>query len=290
MDPSSRLVVPACIRFLVFSAQLCILTRNIPHNAGRNPLFRESLGAKPHLLLLNKMDLADLTDKQKILKQLELEGTQKVIFTNCVKDENIDKVVPMATEVIQSSNRFQRTETLGYCIMVIGVPNVGKSSVINAIRRQHLKKGKASRVGATPGITRAVLSRIQVCDKPPIYLLDTPGILTPQVETIENGMKLALCGTILDHLVGEEILADYLLYTLNKFKQFSYVERYGLEAPSDDIESVLKRIAIKLGKTQKVKAITGVGNVNITVPNYSVAAYEFIRTFRKGVLGKVMLD
>lgn len=231
--------------------------------SGRNPLFQDSLGAKPHLLLLNKMDLADLTEKQ---------------------------VVPMATEVIQSSNRFQRTETLGYCIMVIGVPNVGKSSVINAIRRQHLKKGKASRVGAMPGITRAVLSRIQVCDKPPIYLLDTPGILTPQVETIENGMKLALCGTILDHLVGEEILADYLLYTLNKFKQFSYVERYGLEAPSDDIESILKRIAIKLGKTKKVKAITGVGNVNITVPNYSVAAYDFIRTFRKGVLGKVMLD
>ncbi|XP_078498885.1 mitochondrial ribosome-associated GTPase 1 isoform X2 [Lissotriton helveticus] len=227
---------------------------------------------------------------ERIMNELEHQGIKKVIFTNCVKDENIDKLVPMATEVIQSSNRFQRTETLGYCIMVIGVPNVGKSSVINAIRRQHLKKGKASRVGAMPGITRAVLSRIQVCDKPPIYLLDTPGILTPQVETIENGMKLALCGTILDHLVGEEILADYLLYTLNKFKQFGYVERYGLEVPSDDIESVLKRIAIKLGKTQKVKAITGVGNVNITVPNYSVAAYDFIRTFRKGVLGKVMLD
>ncbi|XP_078498883.1 mitochondrial ribosome-associated GTPase 1 isoform X1 [Lissotriton helveticus] len=258
--------------------------------SGRNPLFQESLGTKPHLLLLNKMDLADLTEKQRIMNELEHQGIKKVIFTNCVKDENIDKLVPMATEVIQSSNRFQRTETLGYCIMVIGVPNVGKSSVINAIRRQHLKKGKASRVGAMPGITRAVLSRIQVCDKPPIYLLDTPGILTPQVETIENGMKLALCGTILDHLVGEEILADYLLYTLNKFKQFGYVERYGLEVPSDDIESVLKRIAIKLGKTQKVKAITGVGNVNITVPNYSVAAYDFIRTFRKGVLGKVMLD
>ncbi|XP_069467242.1 mitochondrial ribosome-associated GTPase 1 isoform X2 [Ambystoma mexicanum] len=258
--------------------------------SGRNPLFRESLGIKPHMLLLNKMDLAVLTEKQRICNHLKHQGINKVIFTDCVKDENIDQVVPIITEAIHSSDRFQRNETLGYCVMVIGVPNVGKSSLINAIRRQHLKKGKASKVGAMPGITRAVLSKIQVCDKPPIFLLDTPGILTPQVETIENGMKLALCGTILDHLVGEEILADYLLFTLNKYQQFSYVERYGLKAPSDDVESVLKRIALKLGKTQKVKAITGVGNVNITVPNYHAAAFDFIRTFRKGLLGKVMLD
>ncbi|XP_029465461.1 mitochondrial ribosome-associated GTPase 1 isoform X1 [Rhinatrema bivittatum] len=288
--------------------------------SGRNPLFHENLGIRPHLLLLNKMDLADLTEKQRILSNLMRHGIKNVIFTNCVKDENVKKVVPLITELIQASDRYQRAEALDYCIMVIGVPNVGKSSLINALRRCHLRKGKASRVGGEPGITRAVLSKIQlrcqlhqnmqksfykfreddchdnsyqfenVSERPPMFLLDTPGVLSPRIATIETGLKLALCGTILDHLVGEDVIADYLLYTLNKKQQFSYVERYALGEPCDDIESVLKRIAIKLKKTQKVKAITGVGDINMIMPNYPAAAYDFIRTFRKGDLGKVMLD
>ncbi|KAG1927125.1 mitochondrial ribosome-associated GTPase [Pimephales promelas] len=174
--------------------------------------------------------------------------------------------------------------------MVIGVPNVGKSSLINAVRRTYLKKGKASKVGGEPGITKAVLTKIQVCDRPIIHLLDTPGVLPPKIENIETGMKLALCGTILDHLVGEDIIADYLLFSLNRLERFSYVERYNLEEPCDDIQHVLKCIAVKLGKTKRVKAITGVGNITVQMPDYSAAAYDFIRAFRKGELGKVMLD
>lgn len=260
--------------------------------SGRNPVFQDSLGIKPHLLVLNKMDLADLTGKQHILSSLHRKGVKNVIFTDCFKerDENVRKIIPLITELIQGSQRYQRSESPEYCVMVIGVPNVGKSSLINAMRRLHLKKGKASRVGGEPGITRAVLSRIQVCDRPPVYLLDTPGVMSPKIERLETGMKLAVCGTILDHLVGEDIIADYLLYTLNKHQQFSYVDHYELGEASDDIQTVLKKIAVKLGKTQKMTAITGVGNINITMPNYSAAAYDFIRAFRKGTLGKVMLD
>ncbi|CAH2321635.1 mitochondrial ribosome-associated GTPase 1, partial [Pelobates cultripes] len=69
-----------------------------------------------------------------------------------------------------------------------------------------------------------------------------------------------------------------------------YVEKYGLDGPCPDIEGLLKKIALKLGKTQKVKALTGVGDVNITVPNYSAAAYDFIRTYRRGELGQMTLD
>ncbi|MBN3294935.1 MTG1 GTPase, partial [Amia calva] len=264
---------------------------NIPLS-GRNPLFQESLHIRPHLLVLNKMDIADLSNKQNVLKQLAKQGVKNVVFTDCLrqKDENVKKVVPMVTELIKSSSRFHRTEDSNYCLMVIGVPNVGKSSLINAIRRMNLKKGKASRVGGEPGITRAVLTKIQVCERPLVYLLDTPGVLPPRIENIETGMKLALCGTILDHLVGEDVIADYLLYTLNRLEKFSYVDKYELEEPSDDIQHILKRIAVKLGKTQRVKAITGVGEVTLTVPNYTAAAYDFIRAFRRGELGRVMMD
>ncbi|XP_072881784.1 mitochondrial ribosome-associated GTPase 1 isoform X2 [Hemitrygon akajei] len=260
--------------------------------SGRNPIFKETMNVRPHLLVLNKMDIADLTDKQRILKQLEEQGVQNVLFTNCLQDRDvhIKQIVPTVVDLIQKSNRYHRTENMEYCLMVIGVPNVGKSSLINAMRRMYLKKGKASRVGGVPGITRAVLTKIQVCERPIVFLLDTPGVFSPHIESVEVGLKLALCGTILDHLVGEEVIADYLLFTLNKHQKFDYVERYQLGEPCDDLQTVLKKIAVKLGKTQKVKAITGVGNVNILMPNYNAAAYDFIRTFRKGDLGKVMLD
>ncbi|CDQ83503.1 unnamed protein product [Oncorhynchus mykiss] len=238
------------------------------------------------------MDLADLSAKHMILKQLERHGVKKVLFTDCLRqrDDNVKKLVPMVTELIESQPRFHREENTNFCLMVIGVPNVGKSSLINALRRTNLKKGRGSKVGGEPGITKAVLTRIQVCERPIIHLLDTPGVLPPKIQSLETGMKLALCGTILDHLVGEDIMADYLLFSLNRLEKYSYVERYDLSEPSDDIQQVLKRIAVKLGKTQRVKAITGVGNITLTVPNYTAAAYDFIRAFRKGELGRVMLD
>ncbi|KAM8783003.1 mitochondrial ribosome-associated GTPase 1 isoform 2-T2 [Rhynchonycteris naso] len=258
--------------------------------AGRNPLFQETLGIKPHLLVLNKMDLADLKEQQKIIQHLEGEGLKNIIFTNCIKDENIKQVIPVVTELVGSSYRYHRGENVEFCIMVIGVPNVGKSSLINSLRRQHLRKGKATRVGSEPGITRAVMSRIQVCERPLMFLLDTPGVLAPRIESVETGLKLALCGTVLDHLVGEETLADYLLYTLNRHQLFGYVKHYDLGEACDDVESVLKRVAVRLGKTQKVKVLTGTGDVNVVQPSYPAAARDFLRTFRSGLLGPVMLD
>ncbi|XP_052568978.1 mitochondrial ribosome-associated GTPase 1 isoform X2 [Peromyscus californicus insignis] len=231
--------------------------------SGRNPLFQELLGLKPHLLVLNKMDLADLTEQQ---------------------------IIPKVTELIRCSYRYHRAENLEYCVMVVGVPNVGKSSLINSLRRQHLRTGKAARVGGEPGITRAVTSRIQVCERPLIFLLDTPGVLAPRIESVETGLKLALCGTVLDHLVGEETMADYLLYTLNRHGLFGYVQHYGLASASDHIEWVLKNVAVKLRKTRKVKVLTGTGDVNVIQPDYAMAARDFLRTFRSGLLGQVMLD
>ncbi|KAM9197963.1 mitochondrial ribosome-associated GTPase 1 isoform 2-T2 [Dugong dugon] len=207
--------------------------------SGRNPLFQETLGLKPHLLVLNKMDLADLREQKKILQHLEGEGLKNVIFTNCVKDENIRQIIPTVTELIESSYRYHRGE---------------------------------------------------VCERPLVFLLDTPGVLAPRIESVEMGLKLALCGTVLDHLVGEETMADYLLYTLNRHQLFGYVQHYGLDGACDNVESVLKRVALKLGKTQKVKVLTGTGNVNVMQPNYTAAAGHFLRAFRSGLLGPVMLD
>ncbi|XP_047393846.1 mitochondrial ribosome-associated GTPase 1 isoform X2 [Sciurus carolinensis] len=266
------------------------LTTVLAAAGGRNPLFRETLGLKPHLLVLNKMDLADLTEQQKIEQHLAGEGLKHVIFTNCIKDENVKQIIPKVTELVGSSYRYHRAENLDCCVLVVGIPNVGKSSLINSLRRQHLRTGKAARVGGEPGITRAVMSRVQVCERPLIFLMDTPGVLAPRIESVETGLKLALCGTVLDHLVGEETMADYLLYTLNRHQLLGYVQHYGLDSACDDIEHVLKRVAVRLGKTRKVKVLTGTGDVNVVQPNYSAAACDFLRAFRSGCFGPVMLD
>ncbi|XP_078461686.1 mitochondrial ribosome-associated GTPase 1 isoform X2 [Lampetra planeri] len=190
--------------------------------SGRNLPLQEDLSVRPHLLVLNKMDLADMTQKQRVLQELEKRGVSNVLFTNCADETSFSlrKVVPAVSNLIELSPRFNRVEEQDYSLMVIGIPNVGKSSFINALRRRHLKRGKASKVGGEPGITKAVLTRIQVCQQPQIYLLDTPGVMSPRIKNVEVGMKLALCGTILDHLVGEDAIADYLLFSLNKHQLF----------------------------------------------------------------------
>ncbi|NXD78379.1 MTG1 GTPase, partial [Halcyon senegalensis] len=256
--------------------------------SGRNPMLQEVLGIRPHVLVLNKMDLAD-PHRQTVSTKAGLGGWGPVGCCRQVPAMPLP-IVPLVAKLVGMSPRYHRAENTEYSILVIGVPNVGKSSLINSLRRLHLKKGKATAVGGEPGVTKAVLTRIQVCEKPLMYLVDTPGVLPPKLGDVETGMKLALCGAIRDHLVGEDIMADYLLYTLNKQQQFGYTQRYGLDEACDDIEAVLRHVALTQGRTQKVKVLTGTGNVNVTMLNYPAAAYEFLRDFRAGHLGRVTLD
>ncbi|NWS68536.1 MTG1 GTPase, partial [Crotophaga sulcirostris] len=253
--------------------------------SGRNPLLQEALGIRPHVLVLNKMDLAD-PRRQSVSASCCQPRHSTAVTALCVSLQ----IIPLVAELVGNSPRYHRAESTEYSIMVIGVPNVGKSSLINSLRRLHLKKGKATAVGGEPGVTKAVLNRIQVSEKPLMYLVDTPGVLPPRLGDVETGMKLALCGAIRDHLVGEDIMADYLLYALNKQQQFGYVQRYGLAEACDDIEALLRRVALTQGRTQKVKVLTGTGNVNVTMLNYPAAAYKFLRDFRAGLLGRVTLD
>ncbi|NWY05831.1 MTG1 GTPase, partial [Nothoprocta ornata] len=225
--------------------------------SGRNPRLHEALGIRPHVLVLNKMDLADPRRQPEEGNAARGAPRARGRAPSPPARAASLQIVPLVAQLVSSSPRYERAENVDYCIMVIGVPNTGKSSLINSLRRLHLKKGKATAVGGEPGITRAVLTRIQVCEEPLMYLVDTPGVLPPRLEDVETGMKLALCGAIRDHLVGEDVMADYLLYTLNRQRQFSYVQRYGLPEACDDIEQVLKRVALALGRTHKVKVLTG---------------------------------
>ncbi|KAF5274359.1 hypothetical protein FQA39_LY07239 [Lamprigera yunnana] len=257
--------------------------------SGRNLDFKYKIsGIKPHILVINKMDLINPVLIPKIKQKLSNECPY-VIFTNCKdqKCKGVKSIFPLAQKLIANSDRYNRANEDDNCIMIIGIPNVGKSSLVNTLRNRFLKMGNAAPVGAKPGMTRSVMNKIKISENPLCYMLDTPGILTPSVTSVEAGLKLALCATIEDHLVGEEIIADYLLYWLNKNKMFQYVDVLKLEAPTDDILKVLTEISIRHNKFLKVRDCT---NTYIIKPNVTESAHLMIQSFRNGSLGKLMLD
>ncbi|XP_045453055.1 mitochondrial GTPase 1 [Melitaea cinxia] len=258
---------------------------------GRNPIFTSTMtGAKPHILVLNKKDLTVQSLIPKIKDQLTAkEGIENVIFTNS-KDQHcrgLKSLRPRMVDIIKNSNRYNRSEELDYSVMIIGVPNVGKSSLINMLRSRNMNLKHALPVGAVAGITRSVMTRIKINNDPKIFMLDTPGILEPSVKNIEMGLKLALCASLQDHLVGEEIIADYLLYWLNKHGKFKYVDFMGLEEPSDDINKVLITGSIKFNRVRRIRDYDGQTR---EVPDVIEVARTMIRAFRTGELGKILLD
>lgn len=262
----------------------------IPYS-GRNPDFKHTVtGVRPHILVLNKKDLSDENTFTNITNQIKQnEGIDHVLYTNC-KDHQcagVKSIIPMAKHLIQNSNRFNRSEQPEYNLMIIGVPNVGKSSLTNVLRNRHLKTKGASQVGGVAGVTRSVLNRIKISEKPLIYMYDTPGILTPHIKDLDHGMKLASVSCMQDHLVGEIQIADYILFWLNKNGYFGYVELMNLKEPTDAIQEALLSAALMLNKTVKYKHPDGTVKVR---PDFDYAARHLIRAFRDGQLGKFNLD
>lgn len=256
-------------------------------------LFQQILGSgvKPHILVLNKVDLLGPKKQKGVLQQLRQQQPElkNILFTNCKDQRNhgVLDILPLATRLVNESSRFNRTQTTENNVMIIGVPNVGKSSIINVLRNVHLKKKSAARVGAEAGITRAVGERIKIQDNPPVYMIDTPGILQPSIKDDEMGMKLALVGCLPDHIVGEDLIADYLLYWLNTHRRYAYVEKLQLSGPSDNISAVLAEYAQREELFHKVKQYDGRVEV---MTNLLAAARKFIHFFRTGQLGSINLD
>lgn len=165
-------------------------------------------------------------------------------------------------------------------VLVVGVPNVGKSTILNRLRAMGTPYGgHAVKVGDVPGITRALSDMVKICMDPLIYIYDTPGVLMPKIERSEVGLKLALTGAILDQVVGPHLLTDYLLYTLNNFRNEAYIREYGLDGPCTNPLFLLNKISNFRGEID----LRGSPNVNNS-------AGIFLRAFRSGRFGQFTLD
>ncbi|CAO3638220.1 unnamed protein product [Cunninghamella blakesleeana] len=240
-----------------------------------NPNFEKVVGKKPRLIVYNKFDLADPETKQPIINGFKKYAPQTpVLFTSCTTDSHIKDILQHAATLADPIPQVN--------LMVVGMPNVGKSSIINSLRRVGVGKGKAAATGAQPGITRTVIGTVKVYEDPSIYLIDTPGVMIPHISDPINSLKVAVTGGIRDHIADEQVMVDYILYILNQHERYDYASWYNLpndHQPTNDVSILLDSVAKRIG------AIVKGGKYDLTM-----AAKFFLKQFRLGKLGRFTLD
>lgn len=266
----------------------------IPYS-GRNPILEYISGGKPSILLLNKSDLIKTNTEMRdeIRSKYSAEGIENVFFT-CLKGnrsvESLKKVIPYCIKLVQSTNRFNRSAESTINIMVVGIPNVGKSSLIKAARKHYLKLDKGISVGKNPGHTKAVSFKIKVCNNPLTFIIDTPGIQDGKINDMHTGMKLAICNTIPDASVLPLQVADYLLFLLNQQKNYSYVKALDLPGPTDLIYELTRHIALRDHKSFVKRLPVGGAISTVHKPDLEYGAIKLLYAYRNGELGRIMLD
>lgn len=198
-----------------------ILDARIPFS-GRNPSFDDILRGKPRLLVLNKYDLADQAVTDCWIQAYGRQGIH-VLPVSCQTGQGVNKITPAARELIR--DKIEREQEKGMTrtlkLMMVGIPNVGKSTLINRLA------GKASaKTGDRPGVTRG---KQWIRLKDGTELLDTPGILAPKYEDQQVAKNLAYTGAIKDEIMNVELLAYSLLEYLRDHYGSLLRARYKLE-------------------------------------------------------------
>ena len=200
-----------------------IVDARIP-NSSRNPDIDSICGNKPRIIVLNRMDLADPNATKKWSAFFKAKG-MAVVATDCKSRRGISDFTPAAR--MACAEKLERDAARGMSrplrVMVVGIPNVGKSTLINQISGR-----KGAKAENRPGVTRG---KQWVTVDSGLLLLDTPGILWPKFEDPEVGMMLAYTGAVKEGVIDLEELACRLMELLNRYYPATLLERYKVEAP-----------------------------------------------------------
>ena len=262
-----------------------ILDARIPRSS-RNPDLQEWTKNKKKIIVLNKSDLADEKQNLKWVQYFKSKGIiATIVDSNTGKgiQETIKQIEKICEDTQNTYNNKGRTGK-SIRVMVLGIPNVGKSSFINRITKK-----TSTQVGNKPGVTRQK-QWVQVNKN--IQLLDTPGVLWPKLEPEEVALNLAYTGTIKDDIVEKvEIAYNLLKYLLENYRT-NLLERYKLNA--NEVEEILSNnnqmenenileIMHEIGR--KRGAIVSGGNVD-----EEKVSNIILEDFRSGKLGKITLE
>ena len=200
----------------------------------------EIIKNKPRILVMTKSDLCDLEETNKWIKYYENQG-YKVILTNLNNSDDYKKIITVTNELMQTVqdkrlNSEMKAKELK--ALVIGIPNVGKSTLINRLAQK-----KVANTGNIPGVTKNL---VWLKTKSNILLLDSPGILWPKFDNEEIALNLASMSAIRSEVLDEDEIAVHILQKLFNFYPDILKMRYNIEDITD-IEEVYEKIGRKIG-------------------------------------------
>lgn len=221
-----------------------------------NVLFDRVLANKQKVVLYSKRDLSVLSET--LLEKWHQSRNEPYMFIDSRSRGDAKKVIEL---VKQKYFAMTPPPPLGLRLMIIGMPNVGKSTLVNTLRDVgytskitgsiSTKKRKVAKTGGQPGVTRNTSEIIRLCQDPDLLVYDTPGVFLPTVKDSETMLSLSLVGCVHNAFVDPYIQADYLLYLLNLQDPSGAKYSEYMDHPTNSIDELLYNIAAKRGKLDK---------------------------------------
>ena len=239
----------------------------------QNPMVQDITKHKPRIILLNKSDLAEQKELDKWVDYFNDQGT-KAFKINSMSGFNVDKIVSASQEIM--AEKFAKNKKRGIFerpirAMIVGIPNVGKSTLIN-----QLVKKRVTKVGDVAGITKH-LQMIRIHEH--LELLDTPGILWPKFEDQEAAKKLVLLGSLKDSITPLDDVAIFGMHVLATHYKNAFETRYDIEVDMDNVIKVFDDIGKRRGCLKKGGIV-----------DYDRVIEIFIYDFRHHYFGNIILD
>lgn len=249
-----------------------LLDARIPFSS-KNPEIDKIVGDKPRIVLLNKSDMCERRDLDEWIRYYEKQGI-KAILINAMNGQGINKVISecgvQTKDMMEKFNEKGR-KARGIRLMIVGVPNVGKSSLINKLSGR-----RSTQTGDRPGVTKG---KQWVKIRGNMELLDTPGILWPKFEDQEVALNLAFTRAIKDEILDVETLGLRLIEKLQSIAPEKLCERYKLvsvaETPLETMEAIGRKRGFIMGNKEL---------------DYTRIATTVLNEFRDGKIGKIVLE
>lgn len=245
-----------------------VIDARIPISS-RNPIIDELVKTKPRIIVLNKSDLADEKLSRQWEEKLKADGSS-VLSMNCMSGAGVKELFKLLEKMAADRNK-DRTMQKAYRLMIVGVPNVGKSSLINRMTGR-----KSAQTGDRPGVTRGK-QWLKLQNN--MQLLDTPGILWPKFEDPKAGLNLAFCGSIKDEILDVPTLGMELIGVLAENYPELLTARYKLDEIAETPLENMENMAIKRGCILPGKRI-----------DYERIGKLVLDEFRGGKIGRITLE
>lgn len=245
-----------------------VIDARIPVSS-RNPIIDQLIKDKPRIIVLNKSDLADENVSRQWREYFGSEGFA-AISMNCVSGAGAKELFRILEKMSEEKNRGRAVQR-PFRLMIAGVPNVGKSSLINRMTGK-----KSAQTGDRPGVTRG---KQWLKLKNNMQLMDTPGILWPKFEDPKAGRNLAFCGSIKDEILDVPTLAMELIEVLSENYPDMLAERYKLEGIADTPLETMENMAVKRGCILPGKRI-----------DYERIGKLTLDEFRSAKIGRITLE